>query len=126
MCSNYEPIAKDRVHLFEPTDCAVDFVRAATRMLNEIYKEGIKYKKCGVVLTGLEPKTGHTYDLLTDFEMIEKKEQLMKTLDNVHTKFGKKKLGVGPCYVPGRNWSMSRDKLSKNPFSFNPLLVIKN
>ncbi|HAV5942837.1 TPA: Y-family DNA polymerase, partial [Acinetobacter baumannii] len=84
----------------EPTDCAVDFVRAATRMLNEIYKEGIKYKKCGVVLTGLEPKSGHTYDLLTDFEMIEKKEQLMRALDNVHTKFGKKKIGVGPCFIP--------------------------
>ena len=41
-------------------------------MLNDIYKEGIKYKKCGVVLTGLEPKSGHTYDLLTDFEHIEK------------------------------------------------------
>ncbi|WP_046025272.1 Y-family DNA polymerase, partial [Acinetobacter baumannii] len=58
----------------EPTDCAVDFVRAATRMLNEIYKEGIKYKKCGVVLTCLEPKSGHTYDLFTDFKHIEKKE----------------------------------------------------
>ncbi|MCP9159874.1 Y-family DNA polymerase, partial [Acinetobacter baumannii] len=79
----------------EPTDCAIDFVKAATRMLNDIYKEGIKYKKCGVVLTCLEPKSGHTYDLLTDFEMIEKKEQLMRALDNVHTKFGKKKIGVG-------------------------------
>lgn len=110
----------------EPTDCAVDFVRAATRMLNEIYKEGIKYKKCGVVLTCLEPKSGHTYDLLTDFEMIEKKEQLMKTLDNVHTKFGKKKLGISTCYVPGRNWSMSRDKLSRNPFLWDELLTINN
>lgn len=110
----------------EPTDCAVDFVKAATRMLNEIYKEGIKYKKCGVVLTGLEPKSGHTYDLLTDFEMIEKKEQLMQALDNVHTKFGKKKLGVGPCFIPNRNWSMSRDKLSRNPFRWDELLVIRN
>ncbi|KQD10102.1 Y-family DNA polymerase [Acinetobacter baumannii] len=110
----------------EPTDCAVDFVRAATRMLNEIYKEGIKYKKCGVVLTCLEPKSGHTYDLLTDFEAIEKKEQLMKTLDNVHTKFGKKKLGISTCYVPGRNWSMSRDKLSRNPFLWDELLTINN
>ncbi|MDV2222469.1 Y-family DNA polymerase, partial [Acinetobacter baumannii] len=65
----------------EPTDCAIDFVKAATKMLNDIYKEGVKYKKCGVVLTCLEPKSGHTYDLLTDFEAIEKKEQLMKTLD---------------------------------------------
>ncbi|MCF1332114.1 Y-family DNA polymerase [Acinetobacter baumannii] len=108
----------------EPTDCAIDFVKAATRMLNDIYKEGIKYKKCGVVLTCLEPKSGHTYDLLTDFEMIEKKEQLMRALDNVHTKFGKKKIGVGPCFVPNRNWSMSRDKLSRNPFRWDELPLI--
>ncbi|MEQ1137450.1 Y-family DNA polymerase [Acinetobacter seifertii] len=108
----------------EPTDCAVDFVRAAVRMVSDIYKEGIKYKKCGVILTGLEPKAGHTYDLLTDFEVIERKEQLMKALDNVHNKFGKKKLGVGPCYVPNRNWSMSRDKLSRNPFRWDELLLI--
>ncbi|MDP7806916.1 Y-family DNA polymerase, partial [Acinetobacter baumannii] len=108
----------------EPTDCAIDFVKAATRMLNDIYKEGIKYKKCGVVLTALEPKSGHTYDLLTDFEMIEKKEQLMRALDNVHTKFGKKKIGVGPCFVPNRNWSMSRDKLSRNPFKWEELLTV--
>ncbi|WP_227063352.1 Y-family DNA polymerase [Acinetobacter pittii] len=110
----------------EPTDSALDFVKAATKMVSHIYKEGIKYKKCGVILTGLEPKSGHTYDLLTDFEMIEKKEQLMKALDNVHTKFGKKKLGVGPCYIPGRTWWMSRDKLTKNPFRFDELLTIKN
>ncbi|MDC4397387.1 Y-family DNA polymerase [Acinetobacter baumannii] len=108
----------------EPTDCSVDFVKAATRMLTEIYKEGIKYKKCGVVLTCLEPKSGHTYDLLTDFEMIEKKEQLMRALDNVHTKFGKKKIGVGPCFIPNRNWSMSRDKLSRNPFRWDELPLI--
>ncbi|WP_368217338.1 Y-family DNA polymerase [Acinetobacter baumannii] len=108
----------------EPTDCAVDFVKAATRMLNDIYKEGIKYKKCGVVLTCLEPKSGHTYDLLTDFEHIEKKESLMRTMDGIHSKFGKKKIGVGPCYIPGRTWSMSRDKLSKNPFTWDELLII--
>ncbi|EMN9775208.1 DUF4113 domain-containing protein [Acinetobacter baumannii] len=108
----------------QPTDCALDFVKAATKMVSHIYKEGIKYKKCGVILTGLEPKSGHTYDLLTDFEAIEKKEQLMKTLDNVHTKFGKRKLGISTCYVPGRNWSMSRDKLSKNPFKWDELPLI--
>lgn len=43
-------------------------------MIGEIYKEGIKYKKCGIVLTGLEPKSGHTYDLLTDFAHIEKRK----------------------------------------------------
>lgn len=110
----------------EPTDSALDFVKAAVRMVSDIYKEGIKYKKCGVILTGLEPKAGHTYDLLTDFKQIEKKECLMQALDGIHSKFGKKKLGVGPCYVPNRNWSMSRDKLSRNPFKFDELLTIKD
>ncbi|WP_391485650.1 Y-family DNA polymerase [Acinetobacter pittii] len=109
----------------EPTDCATDFVKAAVKMVSDIFKEGINYKKCGVILTGLEPKAGHTYDLLTDFETIEKKEKLMQTLDNVHTKFGKKKLGVGPCYIPGRTWSMSRDKLTKNPFMWDQLTIVK-
>jgi len=108
----------------EPTDCAIDFVKAATRMVSDIYREGIKYKKCGVVLTGLEPKSGHTYDLLTDFEHIEKKECLMKAMDGIHSKFGKKKIGIGPCFVPDRNWSMSREKLSRNPFKFDELLMI--
>ncbi|HHP0347098.1 Y-family DNA polymerase [Acinetobacter baumannii] len=109
----------------EPTDYAIDFVKAATRMLNDIYKEGIKYKKCGVVLTCLEPKSGHTYDLLTDFEHIEKKECLMQAMDGIHSKFGKKKIGVGPCFIPNRNWSMSRDKLSRNPFRWDQLILVK-
>ncbi|HFG6877060.1 TPA: Y-family DNA polymerase [Acinetobacter baumannii] len=108
----------------EPTDCATDFVKAATRMVNHIYKEGIKYKKCGVVLTCLEPKSGHTYDLLTDFKHIEKKECLMQAMDGIHSKFGKKKIGVGPCFIPNRNWSMSRDKLSRNPFKWDELPLI--
>lgn len=109
----------------EPTDCATDFVKAAVRMIDEIYKEGIKYKKCGVILSGLEPKSGHTYDLLTDFKQIEKKECLMQAMDGIHSKFGNKKIGVGPCFIPNRNWSMSRDKLSKNPFRWDELLTIE-
>ena len=109
----------------EPTDCALDFVKASTIMLTHIFKEGVKYKKCGVILTCLEPKTSKTYNLLTDFETIEKKEKLMKTLEGVHQKYGKKKLGVGPCFIPGRTWSMSRDKLSKNPFRVEGLFTVK-
>ena len=28
----------------QPTDCALDFVKAATKMVSHIFKEGIKYK----------------------------------------------------------------------------------
>jgi len=108
----------------EATDSALDLVQAATVMVSHIFKEGIKYKKCGVILTCLEPKAGHTYDLLTDMNEIAKKEKLMNALESVHERFGKKKLGVGPCFLPNRDWSMSRDKLSRNPFRWDDLLVI--
>ncbi len=108
----------------EPTDSAIDLVKAATIMIHHVFKAGIKYKKCGVILTCLEPKSGHTYDLLTDMEEIEKKERLMQALDSVNDRFGRRKLGIGSCYVPGRNWSMSRDQLSKNPFTWDGLLQV--
>jgi DNA polymerase V len=108
----------------EPTDCVTDLVKAATAILNHIYNEGIRYKKCGVLLTGLDPKSTHTIDLLTNLAEIERNEKLMSALERIHEIFGKKKLGVGACYIPNRNWSMSRDKLSKNPFKWEELLLI--
>lgn len=108
----------------EATDSAMDFVKAATAMICHVYKAGIKYKKCGVILTCIEPKYGHTYDLLTDMEVIDKKEKLMQVLESVGDKFGKRKIGIGSCYLPNRNWSMSRDKLSQNPFTWDGLLKV--
>lgn len=75
MCSNYEPIAKDRIHLldlFEPT---------------------FEYK------SHIYPN----YEAPLLFSKKEEKECLMQVMDGIHSKFGKKKLGVGPCFVPGRN-----------------------
>lgn len=108
----------------EPTDCVTDFVRAVTIMITHVYKKGIKFKKCGVVLTCIEPKSSHTYDLLTDMQEIEEKEKLMKAYEAIQEKFGKKKIGVGPCFLPNRSWSMSRGKLSNNPFTWSGLLRV--
>ncbi|MEJ5205069.1 Y-family DNA polymerase [Acinetobacter junii] len=108
----------------QPTDCVADFVRAATILIHHVFRPGIKYKKCGVVFTCLEPKSSHIYDLLTDMKEIEEKEKLMKTYEAIQEKFGKKKIGVGPCFMPNRSWSMSRDKLSNNPFTWSGLLKV--
>ncbi|ENW78236.1 hypothetical protein F909_03922 [Acinetobacter sp. ANC 3929] len=108
----------------QPTDCVTDFVKAATIMITHVFKPGIKFKKCGVMLTCLEPKSSHIYDLLTDMNEIEEKEKLMKAFEGIQEKFGKKKIGIGPCFMPNRTWSMSRDKLSNNPFTWEGLLRV--
>lgn len=108
----------------QPTDCVLDLVDRSVQILNLLYRKDVKFKKCGVILTALEPKSSHTYDLLTDMQEIERKENLMQALESVHKKYGKKKIAVGSCFIPGRSWSMSRDKLSKNPFKWSEMLSI--
>lgn len=108
----------------EPTDNVLDLVKVASTMVDHIYKPGVKYKKCGVVLTGLEPKASHIYDLLTDMEEIHKKEKLLQAFEKVQERFGKNKLGVGSSNLANRNWSMSRNNLTQNYFNLNELLTI--
>jgi len=57
---------------------------------------------------------------------IEEAEKLMKALENIQVKFGDRKLTIGSCMLPDRNWSMNRDKLSRNPFKWDEMLRIKN
>ena len=44
------------------------------------------------------------------------RDEEIPKLECVHQKIGKMMIGIGPCFVPNRNWSMSRNKSSKNPF----------
>jgi len=108
----------------EPTDNVLELVKAATTMVEHIFKPGVKYKKCGVILTGLEPKSSHIYDLLTDMQEIQKKDRLMDAFEQVQKRFGKTKLGVGSSNFTNRNWSMSRNKLTQNYFNWDELLTI--
>lgn len=108
----------------EPTDCVLDLIHAAMQLLQGIYKPEVKYKKCGVILTGLVSKTRYVPDLLTDHRQRESNEQLMQALEAVQARYGKTKLAVGSCYLPQRKWSMNRTHLTQNYFSWQGLLKI--
>ena len=108
----------------EPTDCVLDLIQAAMQLLERIYKPEVKYKKCGVILTGLVSKTRYVPDLLTDHRQLESNEQLMQALEAVQARYGKSKLAVGSCYLPQRKWSMNRTHLTQNYFSWQGLLKI--
>ncbi|XP_028166579.1 uncharacterized protein LOC114357255 [Ostrinia furnacalis] len=78
-----------------PTDNLLELSKAAARLTDSIYQSGVNFKKCGVGLTFLESKTTHNYDLLTDPEDIKRNESLMSSIEEVHSKFGKKTLALG-------------------------------
>ena len=90
-------------------------------MIDQLYQKNIGFKKCGVILTCLEPKATHIYDLFTDMNKIESSNKLMDSLDDIQNKFGKRKIGLGASMLPDRNWNMSRNKLSPNYFKWDQL-----
>ena len=108
----------------EPTDSALIMNKAIMKHISTLFQEGIAFKKCGVILTGIEPKQGYIHDLLADTEQIEKQEHLQQVLDNVKNKFGTQKLAIGACKLQNRTWAMNRSKLSPNYFSWEGLLAL--
>lgn len=108
----------------EPTDSALLMNKAIMKHVTTLFQEGIAFKKCGVILTGLEPKQSYIHDLLTDTDAIEKQEQLQQVLDTVKNKFGVQKLAIGACKLQDRTWAMQRSHLSPNYFSWEGLLAL--
>lgn len=113
------------ITLPEPTDSLTDLIKIALKLLESIYKDGIKFKKCGVIFNDLIGKNSYIPDLLTDHSHVEKNERLMRAYEGIHKKFGNTKLAVGPCYLPNRSWSMNRANLSRDYFSKDGMLVVK-
>lgn len=108
----------------EPTDCAAVMNRAVMKRMNELFQEGIEFKKCGVILTAIELKSTYIYDLLSDSTQIEKNEKLQSALEQVKVRFGDKKIAIGPCKMHGRAWAMARQNLTQNYFSWEGILRI--
>lgn len=109
----------------EPTDNLLILSKIATAMIDELYAQDIAFKKCGVILTCLEPKQSHVYDLFTDMRRIELSDCLMDSLDEIHRKYGKSLVALGASQMPNRNWNMSRDRLTQNYFKWDQLLAVK-
>jgi len=96
------------------------------KQMDELFQEGIEFKKCGVILTCIENKAAYIPDLLSDVESIERNEKLQLAMEGVKERFGDKKLAIGPCKLPNRGWSMSRGSLTRDYFSWEGMLTVNN
>ena len=109
----------------DPSDNSLLLTKIVTTMMDQLYQQNIGFKKCGVILTFLEPKATHSYDLFTDMNKVKSSNQLMDSLDNIQNRFGKKKIGLGVSMLPNRNWNMSRNQLTPNYFKWDQLMSVK-
>lgn len=112
------------VPLVKPTDDTLLLVRAALYGLNNIFRVGYRYKRAGVLLTGLESKALLMRTLFDDVEAELKSASLMGVIDAINARMGKDTVGSAAAGIR-RPWKMRRDRKSPNyTTDWDELLVV--
>jgi DNA polymerase V len=110
-----------------PTDNSIDLIKLSINLLNGIFKEGIRYKKAGVVLTGLIPKDSTLQlDIFDRVKVINPKyTELMKAMDGVNQTWGDDTLKVAALGIK-QDWKGRKNKISQRyTTKWDELLNIK-
>jgi DNA polymerase V len=97
------------VRLPHPTDYTPDLVGAALRGLQEVFRQGFKYKKAGVMLHGLEASNGLQGSLFCKDD--PKLTALQAAVDKLNARHGRDVVHCRTRRAEAR-WMMKRDQMS--------------
>lgn len=87
-------------------------IKAAQSGIERIYKEGYAFKKCGVMLSGLEPVNGRWLSLLDlPPSTHDRHAPLMEALDHCNTRWGRDTVKFAASGING-SWRMRRELMS--------------
>lgn len=93
------------------------------KTLGKIFREGIEYKRAGVVLTGLAGAEKLTKRMFDDAEF-QRWHNLTKAIDEINRKFGKHTIRLG-CVKTNGIWQMKQLRRSKRYTTcWDELLVV--
>ncbi|WP_298754120.1 Y-family DNA polymerase [uncultured Psychroserpens sp.] len=115
--------ASKSISLSYPTNSSLIISNCAINAVMSIFKTGIKYKRAGVIVTGLVPTNNHQLHL---FDAENPKHQpLMQSIDSLNTKYKSHKIKLGNQDLK-RTWKMRQERLSpKYTTSINDIIVVK-
>ncbi|UJX40394.1 Y-family DNA polymerase [Desulfovibrio sp. JY] len=83
-------------------------IRAAIRVLERIFRKGYRYKKAGIMLSGLERLKNRQLSLLEpEPEAGGRGERLMRVLDAINDRFGRDALKFAACGIE-QDWRMKQ------------------
>lgn len=106
------------------TSDQITLIRAARKVLDDIFKLGYGYKKGGILLSDIRPKNESQVDLFeTNFEDNEK---LNTVLDTINKRWGKHTIRSAACGVGKKEWTRRADFYSRNyTTDWNDLPLLK-
>jgi DNA polymerase V len=106
-----------------PTDSTLEIATAAIKAVKTIFRPGIKYKKAGVIVTGLVPNDNFQLNLFTHEN--PKHKPLMAAIDDLNKKFKSDKIKLGNQDLK-RTWKMRQKRLSaKFTTNINDVIIVK-
>ena len=88
-----------------PTDYTPDLINAAGAILDKIFKPGLAYQKCGIMLVDLVPAARDRHDLFDGRDQ-EKQARLMKVMDAINADHGSRTVYFGNLGGRRPQWSM--------------------
>lgn len=113
------------IKLGKPSSDTRILTEVAWEALSKLYRPGLLYKKCGVILSEFTQKTAYQHSLFDMPEDINKSENLMALMDQINHTMGKgsiKLLSEGTK----DNWKMARKNVSGQfTSSINEIVKVK-
>lgn len=106
-----------------PTDSTRELLSYAIGLLHAIYKPGYAYRKSGVILLGLQPRTAETVRLFDEHHYMRDRK-LMTALDTLNARYGRQAVRFGIPIKREKTWHMSPNHLS-NRFTTNIREIMK-
>jgi len=106
------------------TNDSIEIVKTALVALESIFKNGYRYQKAGVLLSGLSEATNNKN--LFSSEKDEKINSLMKSIDNTNYRYGRSTLSLASAGVHKR-WNMKREyssKIDTSDFHCLPTIIL--
>jgi DNA polymerase V len=125
MKNNYYANSKD-IDFPIRTNDSIILVKQALTALESIYKEGYRYQKTGIVLSGLKDANIYNKNLFSTINNDEKRIKLMQAIDHTNIKYGRNALSIAQARLK-KKWNIKRQYSSKIDtacFDFLPTVKI--
>ncbi|RKE99004.1 Y-family DNA polymerase [Ichthyenterobacterium magnum] len=111
------------VSLPYPTNSSLIISDCAVKAVSSIFKSGVKYKRAGVIVSGLVDTDNHQLDLFQHEN--PKHKSLMQTIDVLNEKYEAYKIKLGNQDLK-RTWKMRQERLSpRYTTNINEILTVK-
>ena len=86
----------DELRLITPTCSTIPIVQAAAEVLDRIFIQGVQYKRAGVIVMGISPKSPIQQDLFDiTAEQIGKMKRLDEVIDRINKCYGSETIVIG-------------------------------